>query len=189
MKSRTEFSEAGSSDSDAAGGVRSRPSSPKAPEAAAAHDENAAGMQPGSPRILSTVGQIVVLLMRSQAYQNATLGDLKPRIMPPIIAGQYSIAGKRGDADGLVVPVGGLLWARVSAGVDARLSADPTAPLKFSPVEWTGGDIIWITEAVGEAPIIKEMMGRLLGGTWEGRTVRQQLKGDRGMLVFTHATA
>jgi len=146
-------------------------------------------MQPGSPRILSTVGQIVVLLMRSQAYQNATLGDLKPRIMPPIIAGQYSIAGKRGDADGLVVPVGGLLWARVSAEVDARLSADPTAPLKLSPVEWTGGDIIWITEAVGEAPIIKEMMGRLLGGTWKGRTVRQQLKGDRGMLVFTHATA
>lgn len=127
--------------------------------------------------------------MRAQSYQSLTMADFKSRIMPAIVAGQFLIAGKRPNADGIVVPVGALLWARVSVEVDARLQAERTGRIKLAPGEWTGGDVIWITESVGETPVVKGMIERLIGDAWKGRTVRHCTFADRDRIVQTLAEA
>lgn len=183
MTSGSQISKDGSGDGKSDMGVQSPQQSPGIPR------ERNAGASSVSQQILSTVGRLVVLMMRSQAHQSTTLADLKSQIMPAVIAGQYSIVGKMRDADGFAVPVAAVIWARVSGDVDARLSADLAHPIKLTPKEWTDGDVIWIVEAMGEAPIVKGMLERLVGDTWKGRTVRLRANSDRGIVVQTLATA
>lgn len=140
-------------------------------------------------RIASAVGRIVILLMRSEAHRKISVADLKWLVVPPVLAGQFSFVGRRRDAGGIVVPVAAVLWARVSPEVDARLSADPSKPITLAPEAWTSGEIIWLVEAVGEAPILKQMIERLASSAWKGKTVRLRVKTDDGAAVHTLPTA
>ena len=79
--------------------------------------------------------------------------------------------------------------ALLPAEVDARLQAERTGPIKLAPGEWTGGDVIWITESVGETPVVKGMIERLIGDAWKGRTVRHCTFADRDRIVQTLAEA
>lgn len=143
-----------------------------------------------SQRIVSALGQIVTILMRSPAHQHLTLTDLKRRVVPAVLAGQFSLAGKRFKQDGLVVPVGALVWARVSPDVDKRLSADTTLPIDLTSEEWTSGDNIWVVDAVGEPALITEMLRRLSEREWRGRVARLRTRtADGSVHVHTLATA
>lgn len=189
MTSRSEIPDTASGHGHLDTHVDAEPAAPMPTTISPDADERPSARPASSSAILSTVGRVAVLLMRAQTYQHLTMAEFKARIMPAIVAGQFLIAGKRPNAGGMAVPVGAVLWARVSMDVDVRLQTEKTAPIKLAPEEWSGGDIIWITESVGEAPVVKAMIAQLLGDAWKGRTVRHCGFGDGGRIVQTLAEA
>src|SRR5689334_14414833 len=79
--------------------------------------------------------QIVSVLMRSPHYKHYTLADLEWLVLPPLVAGQFSVAEASIGASGPKVPAAIALWASVSAEVDKRLSGDLSAPMRLRPDE------------------------------------------------------
>ena len=51
--------------------------------------------------------------------------------------------------DGQAARAALVLWARVSAEIDARLSVAPRYPIRLHPNEWQSGDVILIADAEG----------------------------------------
>jgi hemolysin-activating ACP:hemolysin acyltransferase len=129
----------------------------------AAHDSEA------TPQLLAALGnerirvlgQIVGLLTRSAAHQNMTIADIKTGLLAPVMLGQYMLAGRSNDHATGSVPVTALIWARVSDQVDQRLTQTASAAIDLSAEEWRSGDIVWLTEAVGDLRAIPEMIERL----------------------------
>lgn len=110
---------------------------------------------------LRVLGQIVGLLTRSQPHQSMTIGDVKSGLIAPIMLGQYVLAGRPQEDGAGSPPVAALLWARVSDTVDARLTAAKSARIDLAPGEWKSGDIVWLTEAVGDLRLVPKMVARL----------------------------
>ena len=91
-------------------------------------------------------GEIVALLMRDARFRHMSLADLEWLVLPPLAAKQVlTMRGKVKDKEGLTVPLGLAMWAKVSPEVDAKLEAQKAAgvPFRLAPHEWTSGEIIW----------------------------------------------
>lgn len=110
---------------------------------------------------LRVLGQMVGLLTRSQPHQSMTIGDIKRGLIAPIMLGQYVLAGRSADEGAGSPPVAALLWARVSDAVDTRLAAAKSARIDLASDEWKSGDIVWLTEAVGDLRLVPKMVARL----------------------------
>lgn len=72
-------------------------------------------------------------------------------------------------ANGQAVPAALVLWARVSAGIDARLSAAPRYPIRLHPGEWQSGDVFWIVDAAGEQKAVQNCIQVLVNSAFNGR--------------------
>jgi hemolysin-activating ACP:hemolysin acyltransferase len=79
-----------------------------------------------------------------------------------------------------MAPAAMVLWARVSADVDKRLTASAGSPLKLTPGEWTSDDIVWVVACVGDGRVLKEMVTRLQGKEWAGKVVKTVAIGKDG---------
>lgn len=121
---------------------------------------------------LRVLGQLVGLLTRSQPHQSMTIADIKRGLIAPIMLGQYVLAGRQTDENAGSSPVAALLWARVSDTVDARLTAAKSARIELASNEWRSGDIVWLTEAVGDLRLIPNMVARLRATDPTIRTIR-----------------
>ena len=101
---------------------------------------------------------------------------LRPRrsgMVPDTAARAQSIHGGGGEAaEREAVPVALVLWARVSAEIDARLSAAPRHPIRLHPNEWQSGDVIWIIDAVGEPKAVQQCVDALAKMAFQGKQVR-----------------
>ena len=115
--------------------------------------------------------QIIGVLMRSEHYKHYTLGDLEWLVVPPMLAGQYRI-GEAKPKTGGSIPVAVVLWARVSAEVDQRLTQIGRAPIRLRPDEWTSGDILWLVHAAGAPRFVRPVLKQLSETVFKGREVK-----------------
>jgi hemolysin-activating ACP:hemolysin acyltransferase len=113
-------------------------------------------------------GGAISLFMRSPAHRNYTLADLEWALIPALALNQFMIAEAKLQ-DGQAIPVALVLWARVSAEVDARLSAAPRYPIRLHPNEWQSGDIIWIVDAVGDPKAVQQGIEALAKTAFQGK--------------------
>jgi hemolysin-activating ACP:hemolysin acyltransferase len=162
--------------------LRSNDSSPMS-------DEQKRHMGEASKRLVAAFGEIVSLLMRTPDYKNRPIGDLEFLVVPAVAAGQFTLAEAQLKANGLIQPMGAILWARVSDDVDRRLTADPSQPIRLNAAEWTSGEHIWLVEAVGEARVVQVMLQRMAGSVWKDRHVKLRARGkDGAMMIATLPT-
>jgi cytolysin-activating lysine-acyltransferase len=127
--------------------------------------------------------QIVTILMRSSYYKHLTLGDLEWLVLPPLLAGQFSVAQARAAQGAPALPAAVALWARVSPEVDKRLTASPNVPLRLRPDEWRSGDIYWLVDVVGDSRIVPQLMKKLGETVFKGRNVKMRTLGGDGKPV------
>ena len=84
--------------------------------------------------------------MRDTNFRNMRLSDLEWLVLPPVMAGQFSLAqapsphgrgkGAGGTEGGVLVPVAVALWARVSDAIDKGLSENLDKPVRLKAGDW-----------------------------------------------------
>jgi len=126
--------------------------------------------------------QIIGVLMRSEHYKHYSLADLEWLVVPPMLAGQFRI-GEVKPKTGGSAPVAVVLWARVSADVDKRLTETGNAPIRLRPDEWTSGDILWLVHAAGQPRFVRDVLKQLNETVFKGREVRVRTPGKDGKLT------
>jgi hemolysin-activating ACP:hemolysin acyltransferase len=146
---------------------------PAAPRAATA--------SPGAPsNQMARFGEIVSILMRSNNSKHQSLADLEWMVIPALTTGQYSLAEAQMKSNGQKVPVGVVLWASVSPGIDQRLSEASNTAVRLKPDEWATGDIVWLIDAIGEHKVIQAMLKQLTNTRWKDKRVRFKSRGADG---------
>lgn len=133
-----------------------------------------------SKRLEQAFGEIASVFMRAAPYRQFTLADMEWLVVPAVLSGQFSIAEAQSKTSGFTTPVALVTWAKVSAAVDQRLSAEPDKPTRLKPEEWKSGDIIWVIDAVGEPKVLSALIKRLRSIDWAGKPVKIRTKGDDG---------
>ncbi len=113
-------------------------------------------------------GGAVSLFMRSPAHRHYTLADLEWCLLPPLALNQFMTAEAK-LPNGQAVPVALVLWARVSAEIDASLSAAPRYPIRLHPNEWQSGEVFWIIDAAGEQKAVQNCIQVLANSAFKGR--------------------
>jgi cytolysin-activating lysine-acyltransferase len=127
--------------------------------------------------------QIIGVLMRSQHFRQYTLGDLEWLVIPPVLAGQYRIGEVKTKKSEATLPVAVVLWAKVSPEVDARLTQSDTPALRLRPEDWTSGDILWLTHAVGEPRFVRHLLKQISETAFKGLEVKTRARGEDGKVV------
>jgi cytolysin-activating lysine-acyltransferase len=174
----------------AAGPVQTAPTAPKAEAAAAAaapateapalDAEEAKKRAAASKRMAASFGEIALLMSQSPAEQHYALRDLDWLVAPAVRLGQFALAEAQSKTNGLVVPVGAILWALVSPEVDQRLSGQETGPVRLAPGEWRSGDIPWIIHTVGEPKILGGLMEQLTKTVFKDKAPKMRVRGQDG---------
>ncbi len=135
-----------------------------------------------SKAVMAALGEITTVLMRSPELKHHSLADLEWLAVPAVTTGQFLLAEAQSKTSGLTAPVAMVLWASVSAEVDARLAANTGGPLRLTPGEWRSGDIPWVIEAVGEAPLVQALLKRLLATGAKDRPIKMRARGKDGKM-------
>jgi hemolysin-activating ACP:hemolysin acyltransferase len=151
-----------------------------APAAAPLDPEEAKKRAAASKRMAASFGEIVLLMAQSPAEQHYALRDLDWLVAPAVRLGQFALAEAQSKTNGLVVPVGAVLWALVSADVDQRLSNQATGPIRLAPGEWRSGDIPWIIHTIGDAKILGGLMEQLTKTVFKDRAPKMRIRGEDG---------
>ena len=134
-------------------------------------------------RFAQDFSQLVAVLMRAPNYKNLRISDLEWLVIPPLLAGQCRVALSRYSKDGPIVPVAAATWARVSALVDKRLSAELDKPPLLRAGEWTSGDIWWLMTLAGEPQALAELLPQLQKLELKGRAVKMRVQMPDGKTV------
>lgn len=133
-----------------------------------------------SKAVMAAFGEIVTVLMRTQEHRNRPLHELESLAVPAVITGQFAVAEAQSKTNGMMAPVGLILWARVTPEIDQRLRANIAQGLQLAPQEWRSGDIVWIMEAVGDPKILNAMLQRATQNEWKGRAVHLRVRAQDG---------
>lgn len=126
-------------------------------------------------------GQVVAVMARSEPHRNLPIGEVRWLVAPPVRSGQFMLAGKRTQKNGMVVPTTALIWARVSDEIDKQLTAS-IQHVRLAPKAWTSGENVWLIEAVGDPALVPEMIERLGAKEWKGKTVKIRSRQSDGSL-------
>ena len=119
-------------------------------------------------------GGAVALFMRSPAHKHYTLADLEWLLIPPLRHNQFMAAEVKLPS-GEAVPAALVLWARVSAEMDARLSAATVYPIRLHPNDWQSGDVFWIVDAVGDTKAVRTIIAKLGKEVFAGKPVKMRI--------------
>jgi cytolysin-activating lysine-acyltransferase len=128
----------------------------------------------------SAFGEIVTLLMRSQAERTRTLADLEWMVVPAMQTGQFAVAEAQAQDTGVVAPLGVVLWAMVSEEVDKRLTSGLDQPMQLDPTEWKSGNIPWIVAAFGEPAVVNKLFEQLSRSVFANTTVKLRARDKDG---------
>lgn len=132
----------------------------------AGKDTNPPGARADSPTRLRsqtvTLGSVMSILMRSAEYRKVTLGEIEALIAPPLGFDQVAIAEARDAKSGAIAPVALVLWASVSAEVDARLGDVSVERPRLTPGDWQSGDIPWIIAIAGNKAAAGKLLEQLI---------------------------
>lgn len=135
-----------------------------------------------SKAVMAAFGEIVTVLMRTQEHRGKPLSDLEWLAVPAVTTGQFALAEAQSKTNGMMAPVGLILWASVSPEVDARLRASLASGLTLKPEEWKSGDILWVVEAVGDPKILQAMLQRTSQNEWKGRPANLRIRDKDGVV-------
>lgn len=162
--------------------------------------EGSAAVRPGDARqsrLAQSFAQVVAVLMRDANFRDMRLADLEWLVLPPVMAGQFSLAqapsprgrakGAAGGQDGgVLVPVAVALWARVSDAVDRNLSENLDKPVHLRAGEWASGDIVYLMAVAGDQRALPKFLEQLAATQFEGQRVRMRVRGaDNKVVVKT----
>lgn len=103
--------------------------------------------------IESTIGAVVLLMMKSQSHKYLFTSDLEPLIFPPIIHKQFTLFRNNKNE-----PLAFISWAKVNEEVEKRLLS---GVMKLKPQDWNSGDRIYIIDAITSLPSTKEFLKQL----------------------------
>jgi len=169
------------SDALSAAATPVQPEATAAPEVAPALApeamKNAAAV---SKAVMAAFGEIVTVLMRTQEHRGKSLSDLEWLAIPAVTTGQFALAEAQSKINGMMAPVGLILWASVSPEVDARLRSELASGLTLKPNEWKSGDVLWVVEAVGDPKILHAMIQRTAQNEWKGRPANLRIRDKDG---------
>jgi hemolysin-activating ACP:hemolysin acyltransferase len=137
-----------------------------------------------SRKMSGALGDIVSVFAQSATHERLTLKDIGPMILPALSAGQYKVAIGQDEQTGFSRPLAAVLWARVSDDMDQTLQANPIEAARLAPDAWTGGNRIWIVEAVGAQAAIAALTSDLQKTAWRGQDVKYRAVGPDGTMTF-----
>lgn len=137
----------------------------------------------------AALGKALTVMMMSPGHSRYSVADLRAILLPPLTYRQFSIAETGSREQGLVAPIGLVLWASVSDEIDARLAADPGKVIRLSAEDWKSGDNLWVIEAIGEPKATGAILRRLVTVTWRGRTAKIRLRDKDGQAVVRQIEA
>lgn len=133
-----------------------------------------------SQALAAKFGNMVTVLMQSEPYKDLKLSDLSHRIVPPLTSNQYRLGEARPKGSGHTIPVGLILWARVSDAVHERMLQALDAPFELAPEEWTSGDNYWIVDAIGQQRFLAPLLTDLRKTDFQGKTVNYRVATENG---------
>jgi cytolysin-activating lysine-acyltransferase len=141
-------------------------------------------------RFAQSFAQVVAVLMRDANFRQLRLADLEWLVLPPIMAGQFSLAqapsplgrGQKGEG-GVLVPVAVALWARVSDAIDKTLSESLDQPVRLGPADWASGDNIWLMAVAGDRRAVPKFLEELAKGEFKGQRVKMRVRGPDNTVV------
>lgn len=127
-------------------------------------------------------GNITALLAKSPPYSDLKISDLSWLAGSAVTTGQFAIAEAHERTSGAVMPVGVVMWARVSEAVDQKLRGMTGETLKLELDEWRSGDIPWIIATVGERRVVSELLNNLMTSAFEGHEPRIRARTKDGTI-------
>ena len=144
-------------------------------------------------RFAQSFAQIVAVLMRDPNFRQMRLADLEWLVLPPVMAGQFSLAqapspawprqGQGGQEGGVLVPVAVALWARVSAAIDKGLSENLDKPVRLRAGDWASGDNVWLMAVAGDQRAVPKFLEQLAKTEFKGQRVKMRLRGPDNKVV------
>jgi hemolysin-activating ACP:hemolysin acyltransferase len=134
-------------------------------------------------RLAGAFGEIVSVMMRSEAHRLTHIAELEWLVLPAIATAQFSIADAQSRTLGVTAPIGVVLWASVSDEIDRRLSSNLMRPARLKPEDWKSGDTIWIIEAIGDPRALDSMFKAIAQREWKGRAVKMRTMDEQGRPV------
>lgn len=118
------------------------------------------------------LAQIVKLMLQSPNHRHFSLSDLEWMVMPALSTGQLAMAETRPDDNGIRQPLAVLFWASVSLEIDQRLTDNFDAPVRLRPDDWRSGDILWITDMIGDMSTGHALVKSVVDSILANRTVK-----------------
>lgn len=141
-------------------------------------------------RFADQFANVIAVLMRDPNFRNVRLADLEWMVIPPVMSGQYQLAraavptvasaAQDKQKNDVMVPVAVVLWASVSAEIDARLSGSLDKPVELRTTEWASGDNIWLMAIAGDPRAIPTFLGQLETREFKGKTVKLRARSADG---------
>lgn len=141
---------------------------------------------------------ILTILMRTEPFRDMPLKDLEWLVVPPVASGQYALAHATRDTDQNSangpesgrsmppMPVGVVMWAKVSAEVDKKLRDDRKTPVvPLSKQDWTSGVTPWIIVAAGMPQVLKSVIAQTAERAFKGQPVYIRVADGEGFRVET----
>ena len=138
-----------------------------------------------SRMIAAQFGNIVTILMQSPGHRNFQLIDLYKRVVPPLLANQFRLAEAVKKETGTSLPVGLIMWARVSDEVHQRLYQDPSRSIDLDAKEWNSGDNYWIVDAIGPERFVAPLLNDLRQKEFNGKIVHFRARSSTGPEIRT----
>lgn len=129
------------------------------------------------------LGQITAVAIHSKQHQSLKLSELRSRVVPALLTGQFALASRRDERLGVQTPVTALLWASVSDAVDRRLSEGDGGELKLERADWRGGPHIWVVDVFGDQGLLPGLLRQLGEAQWSGKSVKMFVRDVDGRRV------
>ena len=137
-------------------------------------------------RLLSSqFGNMVTIMMQSPHHKDVRLPELRRRLVPPLLTKQFRLAEARKKNSGTTIPVGLIIWARVSDEVHDRMLKQLDRPFDLDEKEWTGGHNYWIIDVVGPDRFVAPLLSELRRSDFKEKTVHYRSRTPDGPEVRT----
>ena len=172
-----------------AGAVLRSTQSPHATSSARATIGSDAAKARQVAEIMTALGGIVSVLMRTKQFRTLTVADLEALVVPALLCNQFAIASTHSNANGLVSPAAIALWAQVSTEVDQRLSKNLDEPFRLAPNEWKSGDIPWLMATAGDPRGVDVILKQLQENRLKGKSFKIRGKRQDGKEVVGNLTS
>ncbi|MBL8565111.1 MAG: toxin-activating lysine-acyltransferase [Hyphomicrobiaceae bacterium] len=133
-----------------------------------------------SKLLSASLGGVVAVLIQSPDYKFHTLADLEWLVGPSLALQQFALLEGRTPDGANLYPVATVLWALVSAEVDARLMRELDRPIRLAPGEWRSGSIPWIVIATGERKALPALLEKLAATKFKDAPPKLRVVGADG---------